>query len=68
MILGRLTREIIAVDLTPAFHQDRDGRGPIGVGEYFVFNQGDALDWVHPNREGHRLIAEYLLKNAASCL
>ncbi len=68
MILGRLTREIIAVDLTAAFHQSRGGRDPIGVGEYFVFNQGDALDWVHPNRDGHRLIAEYLLKNAASCL
>jgi phospholipase/lecithinase/hemolysin len=38
------------------------------VGEYFVFNRGDALDWVHPNRAGHRLVAEYLLKNAASCL
>jgi phospholipase/lecithinase/hemolysin len=38
------------------------------VGEYFVFNKGDALDWVHPNRDGHRLVAEYLLKNAASCL
>jgi hypothetical protein len=68
MILGRLAREIVAVDLAPAFHQSRHGPGPIRVGEYFVFNQGDALDWVHPNRDGHRLIAEYLLKNAASCL
>jgi hypothetical protein len=68
MILRRLSREIVAVDLAPAFHQGPDGRRPIGVGEYFVFNQGDALDWFHPNRDGHRLIAEYLLKNAASCL
>lgn len=67
MILGRLSREIVAVDLAPAFQQSRDG-GSIRVGEYFVFNQGDALDWIHPNRDGHRLIAEYLLKNAASCL
>jgi hypothetical protein len=66
MILARLSREIVAVDLAPAFLQ---GPGkPIRVGEYFVFNQGDALDWVHPNRQGHRLIAEYLLNNAASCL
>jgi hypothetical protein len=68
MILGRLSREIVAVDLAPAFHQSPEGRRPIGVGKYFVFNQGDALDWVHPNRDGHRLIADYLLKNAASCL
>ncbi len=68
MILGRLSREIVAVDLAPAFHRSGDGRGSIGVGEYFVFNKGDALDWVHPNRKGHRLVAEYLLENAASCL
>jgi hypothetical protein len=66
MILGRLSREVVAVDLAPAFRQSRDG--PIRVGEYFVFNQGDALDWFHPNRDGHRVIAEYLLNNAASCL
>ena len=65
-ILGQLSPGIGAVDLTPAFRRSRDN--PIRVGEYFVFNQGDALDWVHPNRNGHRLIAEYLLSNAASCL
>lgn len=68
MILGRLARDIVAVDLAPAFHQSDDGLASIAVGEYFVFNRGDALDWVHPNRAGHRLVAEYLLKNAASCL
>jgi hypothetical protein len=68
MILGRLSPEIVAVDLAPAFPQRRDGRRPIEVGEYFVFNRGDALDWVHPNREGHRMIAEYLLKSSSSCL
>jgi hypothetical protein len=68
MILGRLSRDIVGVDVGPAFDQSRDGRASIGVGEYFVFNKGDALDWVHPNRDGHRLVAEYLLKNAASCL
>ena len=31
-----------------------------GVGEYFVYNKGDKLDWNHPNRDGHRAIAEYL--------
>lgn len=32
------------------------------VGECFVFDRGDRLDWNHPNREGHRLIAEYLIR------
>lgn len=68
MILGRLSREVVAVDLASAFKQQSDRHGPIEVGEYFVFNQGDALDWVHPNRNGHRLIAQYLLKEAAPCL
>jgi len=68
MILGRLSRAVVAVDLASAFKQQTDQQGPIRVGEYFVFNQGDALDWVHPNRRGNKLIAQYLLKEAASCL
>jgi hypothetical protein len=32
------------------------------VGEYFVYNRGDKLDWNHPNRDGCRKIAEYLAK------
>lgn len=32
-----------------------------GLGEYFVFDQGDKLDWNHPNRAGHRKIADYLV-------
>jgi hypothetical protein len=67
MILRRLAPEIVTVDLVPAFHPGPNG-GPIKVGEFFVFNQGDTLDWVHPNRDGNRLIADYLLKNASSCL
>ena len=67
MILHGLSPGVDAVDLTPAFHQS-GGNRPIGVGDYFVFNQGDLLDWVHPNREGHRLVADYLLRNAPSCL
>ncbi len=30
------------------------------LGQYYVYNRGDRLDWNHPNREGHRLLAEYL--------
>lgn len=32
----------------------------IQVGEYFVYDRGDSLDWNHPNRAGHRTIADYL--------
>lgn len=32
-----------------------------GLGEYFVYNRGDKLDWNHPNREGHARIAEFLV-------
>ena len=28
------------------------------VGEYFVYNLGDKIDFNHPNREGHKLIAK----------
>ena len=30
------------------------------VGEYFVHDEGDKLDWNHPNRAGHVKIASYL--------
>lgn len=33
-----------------------------GLGEYFVYNKGDKLDWNHPNRAGHRRIGEYLAR------
>jgi hypothetical protein len=31
-----------------------------GLGQYFVYNKGDKLDWNHPNRAGHRQIADWL--------
>lgn len=37
-------------------------RDAYGIGEYFVYNKGDRLDWNHPNREGHRLVAEYMAR------
>lgn len=33
------------------------------LGEYFVYDKGDKLDWNHPNRAGHRKIADYLIQN-----
>lgn len=38
------------------------------VGEYFVYNLGDKLDWNHPNRAGHRVIADYLASQASDCV
>jgi hypothetical protein len=67
-ILSGLTPDIGAVDLAAAFAETPNSAQRIRVGQYFVFNRGDALDWIHPNRSGHRLIAEYLLKSARSCL
>ena len=37
-----------------------DAREENAVGEFFVYDKGDTLDWNHPNREGHRKIAMYL--------
>ena len=68
MIRAALAPDIVTVDLTAAFAQAAGGPARIKVGQYFVFNQGDALDWIHPNRSGHELIAQYLLKSAVSCL
>lgn len=33
------------------------------LGEYFVYNAGDKLDWNHPNRKGDLLIARFLIEN-----
>jgi hypothetical protein len=34
------------------------------VGQYFVHDRGGRLDWNHPERMGHRRIAEYLAQSA----
>lgn len=33
------------------------------IGEYFVYNKGDKIDFNHPNRAGHALLAKDLLKS-----
>ncbi len=53
------------IDLLPAFvdpQHPEASRAENGVGEYFVYNRGDKLDWNHPNRAGHRVIADYLTR------
>jgi hypothetical protein len=68
MILKRLAPDIVAVDVARAFKNYNLTPTNIPVGAYFVYNKGDALDWNHPNRAGHMLIAQYLLTNAPHCL
>jgi hypothetical protein len=34
------------------------------VGQYFVHDRGGRLDWNHPERMGHRRIADYLAQSA----
>jgi len=36
--------------------QDADRGAPAGT--YFVYNRGDKIDYNHPNRKGHKLIAD----------
>jgi lysophospholipase L1-like esterase len=65
IIIEELDPAIRYIDLYPAFvdaeRPDRS-RDENGVGEFFVYNRGDKLDWNHPNRLGHRAIAEYLTR------
>jgi hypothetical protein len=35
------------------------------VGEYFVYDRGDKVDWNHPNRAGHARIAEGFVRSGA---
>ena len=68
MIRNGLAPGIAFADAAEAFSDVGGLRGSSSVGEYFVYNKGDALDWEHPNRAGHRLIADYLLSKTRSCL
>jgi lysophospholipase L1-like esterase len=48
-----------------AFVLTENGAGPSSenrLGQYFVYNLGDKLDWNHPNREGDRRIAAWLVQ------
>ncbi|MEZ4330514.1 MAG: hypothetical protein R3F35_02090 [Myxococcota bacterium] len=60
-----LSPSMRVIDLMPAFVDpgSREGsRAANGVGEYFVYDRGDKLDWNHPNRAGHARIAAYLTR------
>lgn len=59
-IMARLGADITVLDARGAFVQAPEDRLKIKTGRYFVYNKGDSLDWNHPNREGHALIADFL--------
>ena len=44
---------------------DLSRRNDLGVGEAFVYDLGERLDWNHPNRLGQRLLAEELAGSGA---
>ncbi len=39
----------------------KDIKSTAKIGEYFVYNKGDKIDWNHPNRQGHKIISGYLI-------
>jgi len=47
-------------DPIPMF--DRDSAE---IGEYYVYDKGDKIDWNHPNRKGHAIISEGFLQSSA---
>ncbi|MFT7529060.1 MAG: hypothetical protein ACI9FD_000056 [Gammaproteobacteria bacterium] len=57
LIKHNLSPSIEFVDLKQAFGNVKK---PITVGEYYVYNRGDKMDWNHPNRQGHQKIFEFL--------
>ena len=64
MIAERLDPRVEVIDAYHAFvrkgHEQAD-RDANGLEEYFVSRAGGALDWNHPNRAGHRRIADFLI-------
>lgn len=61
-IKARLDPGMVVLDAYGAFAPRPEDRLKIKTGEYFVYNKGDSLDWNHPNREGHALIAGFLAR------
>lgn len=63
LIRQELAPEIRVIDAYEAFVDEPGDRKQIKVGELFVYNEGDSLDWNHPNRKGHAKIANFLETN-----
>ena len=42
---------------------DEDGFEEKNIGYYYVFDKGDKIDFNHPNRKGHFVIASEISRN-----
>ncbi|NIO35499.1 MAG: hypothetical protein GTO26_11110 [Planctomycetales bacterium] len=62
MLIQNFDKDVHYIDLLHAFVNSQTSRVANDVGEYFVYDKGDRLDWNHPNRKGHRKIAEFLIR------
>jgi lysophospholipase L1-like esterase len=63
MLIDQFDDELLYFDAREAFLRRGNPLAPSEkhkVGQYFVYNRGDALDWNHPNRDGHKVIATWL--------
>ena len=63
LLKQHLAPDIRVLDAYEAFVDKPMDRERIKVGELFVYDEGDSLDWNHPNREGHKKIAAFLETN-----
>lgn len=56
-------RDIHYIDAYFSFVNSDDiesSRSRNALGQYFVYDKGDKLDWNHPNRKGHEKISAYM--------
>ena len=51
-----LIRDLPGIEIYDA--REAFNREKARIGEYFVYNKGDKIDWNHPNRKGHEKIAK----------
>jgi GDSL-like lipase/acylhydrolase family protein len=66
ILLSSLDHSFRSVNILDAFR--KSGGRSARVGQYFVYNLGDKLDWNHPNRAGHRVTADYIAREASDCV
>lgn len=58
LLAGFERRHVRVFDAMAAFQGQQ-----LRVGEAFVYDKGDKIDWNHPNRKGHAIIAGWLASN-----
>jgi hypothetical protein len=66
LLLQHLSPGVKVLDAYHAFGDEStqaDWRSRNRVGQFFVYNAGDKLDWNRPNRAGHKAIAEFLVRS-----